>query len=231
MMKKFAIIVAGGSGTRMGSEIPKQFLPLNSKPILFHTIEVFLQVPDIQLIVVLPEKDIQYWHEITTDSTFKVSETQSLTVAIGGKSRFQSVKNGLAQIKEDGLVAVHDGVRPLITLEIIQNGYNLALKKGSSVTSVQSKDSIRMIDENGKNQAIERSKIRLMQTPQTFQLSNFRKAFEVDDKPFFTDCASVMEFAGFEINLIEGSYENIKITTPEDLLLAENIIKNRNLGV
>lgn len=230
-MNKYAIIVAGGSGTRMGSEIPKQFLPLNSKPILFHTIEVFLQVPDIQLIVVLPEKDINYWHEITTDSTFEVSESQSLTLTIGGKSRFQSVKNGLSHIKDNGLVAVHDGVRPLVTLEIIQNGYRVANEMGSAVTSVQSKDSIRMIDENGKNHAIERSKIRLMQTPQTFQLYNFRKAFEVDDKSFFTDCASVMEFAGFAINLIEGSYENIKITTPEDLLLAENIIKNRNLGV
>lgn len=230
-MNKYAIIVAGGSGTRMGSEIPKQFLPLNSKPILFHTIEVFLQVPDIQLIVVLPEKDIDYWQKITTDSTFKVSESQSLTLTIGGNSRFQSVKNGLSQIKADGLVAVHDGVRPLVTLEIIQNGYRVANEMGNAVTSVQSKDSIRMIDENGKNHAIERSKIRLMQTPQTFQLSDFRKAFEVEDKSFFTDCASVMEFAGFEINLIEGSYENIKITTPEDLLLAENIIKNRNLGV
>lgn len=227
-MKKYAIIVAGGSGTRMGSEIPKQFLPLNNKPILFHTIEVFLQIPNIQLIIVLPEKDIEYWNEITTDSSFNVSSSQSLTVTIGGKTRFQSVKNGLSKINGNGLVAVHDGVRPLVNLEIIQNSYTAAQEKGSAVTSVQSKDSIRMIDENGKNQAIERSKIRLMQTPQTFQLEHFRKAFEVDDKPFFTDCASVMELAGFEINLIEGSYENIKITTPEDLILAENILKNRN---
>jgi 2-C-methyl-D-erythritol 4-phosphate cytidylyltransferase len=208
----------------MGSEIPKQFLLLHQQPILFHTINKFLQVPDIQLIIVLPEKDLDYWHTITKPYPFNLLPSQTLQIAIGGKTRFLSVKNGLKMIEGDGIVAVHDGVRPLVSLEIIQNSFQIAQDKGNAVTSVQSKDSIRLVSENGSNQTIERNKVRLMQTPQAFRLDIFRKAFEADDNPLFTDCASVVEYAGFSINLIEGAYENIKITTPEDLILAENIL-------
>jgi 2-C-methyl-D-erythritol 4-phosphate cytidylyltransferase len=218
-MKKFAIIVAGGSGSRMGGNIPKQFLLIKNKPILVHTIERFLEVPDLEVIVVLPQKDIDYWNELNL--TF----VRPVHVTIGGSTRFQSVKNGLKQIQvPQGLVAVHDGVRPFVTFDIIQKGFEVANERGSAVTCVPTKDSIREVGRLGKSKAVDRSRFRLVQTPQTFDLANFRKAFETQDEPFFTDCASVMEHANFNITLIEGSYENIKITTPEDLIWAESFL-------
>lgn len=217
----YAIIVAGGSGSRMKSEIPKQFLPLNNKPILIHTVEKFLQVPDIQVIVVLPKNDIEYWHEITATNEIIQSYKNAIKITVGGASRFQSVKNGLNTIETDGLVAVHDGVRPLINLEIIQNSFQVAAQKGSAVTSVWVKDSVRQVDNNGESNALDRTKLKLVQTPQTFQINLMKRAFEVEEQPFFTDCASVLEYAGEKITLIDGAYENIKITTPEDMLVAE----------
>ncbi|MFN3848018.1 MAG: 2-C-methyl-D-erythritol 4-phosphate cytidylyltransferase [Spirosomataceae bacterium] len=223
-MQKYAIIVAGGSGSRMGSEIPKQFLPINNKPILFHTVEKFLQIPELQVILVLPKKDIEYWNSLEKPVSL---QSNQLTITEGGASRFQSVKNGLKLVPQDAdLVAVHDGVRPLISLEIIQNSFTVAAEKGSAVTSVMLKDSARRILENGDNEAIDRTQYRLMQTPQTFKVSIMKPAFEAPEQSFFTDCASVLEYAGHKITLIEGSYENIKITTPEDLVLAEAFIKN-----
>ncbi|MCU0326698.1 MAG: 2-C-methyl-D-erythritol 4-phosphate cytidylyltransferase [Spirosomaceae bacterium] len=222
-MQNYAIIVAGGSGSRMGSEIPKQFLPINNKPILFHTIEKFLQIPDLKVILVLPKKDIEYWDSLSKPSSF---QSGFLTITEGGASRFQSVKNGLGVVPQDAdLVAVHDGVRPLVSLEIIQKSYEVAAEKGSAVTSVMLKDSARRILENGDNEAVDRTQYRLMQTPQTFKVSLMKLAFESPEQPFFTDCASVLEYAGHKITLIEGSYENIKITTPEDLILAEAFLK------
>lgn len=225
--QKYAVLVAGGSGSRMGSEVPKQFLPLAGKPILLHTIEQFLKIDEIQIILVLPEKDIAYWNEITTKQSPDSEFLQSIKIVVGGKSRFQSVKNGLAYVEADSLVAVHDGVRPLIDTEIIEKSFGVANESGNAVTSVQLKDSIREIGEHQQNKAVERTKFRLMQTPQTFQSSIIKKAFEVEEQSFFTDCASVLEFAGYAINLIDGSYENIKITTPEDLIVAEALLKNR----
>lgn len=223
----YAIIVAGGSGSRMKSEIPKQFLPLNGKPILIHTVEKFLQIPDIQVIVVLPKNDIEYWNEITASNEIIQSFKKSITITIGGASRFQSVKNGLATIKTNGLVAVHDGVRPLISLEIIQNSYKVALEKGTAITSVWVKDSVRQFDERGESIALDRTKLKLVQTPQTFQVNLIKKAFEVEEQVFFTDCASVLEFAGEKVTLIDGAYENIKITTPEDMLVAEAFLQKQ----
>jgi 2-C-methyl-D-erythritol 4-phosphate cytidylyltransferase len=223
----FAIIVAGGSGSRMKSEIPKQFLPLNNKPILVHTVEKFLQIPNIQLIIVLPKNDIEYWYEITKSNMLIQNSKESINITVGGASRFQSVRNGLAQITTDGLVAVHDGVRPLVSLEIIEKSFLVALEKGSAVTSVWVKDSVREVDSYGNSIAIDRTKLKLIQTPQTFQINKFKKAFEVKEQVFFTDCASVMEFSGELITLIDGAYENIKITTPEDMLVAEAIL-NQN---
>ncbi|WP_435355328.1 2-C-methyl-D-erythritol 4-phosphate cytidylyltransferase [Emticicia sp. SJ17W-69] len=222
---KYAIIVAGGSGSRMKSEIPKQFLPLAGKPILLHTVEVFLQITDIQLIIVLPKNDIDYWHQITQSNANIQSFKNSIIITEGGATRFQSVKNGLKQIKDDGLVAVHDGVRPLVSLDIIQKSYQVAYEHGTAVTSVWVKDSVREVDKDGKNLAIDRTKLKLIQTPQTFRLSLFKKAFEVEEEAFFTDCASVLEFSGQQINLIDGAYENIKITTPEDMIVAEAFLK------
>jgi len=221
----YAIIVAGGSGSRMKSEIPKQFLPLNGKPILIHTVEIFLRIPDIQIIVVLPKNDIEYWNELTSVNETIQKFKNSIVITIGGISRFQSVKNGLSTIKTDGLVAVHDGVRPLVNIEIIQNSYTVAAEKGSAVSSVWVKDSVRQYNEKGESAALDRTKLKLVQTPQTFQVKLMKKAFEVDEQAFFTDCASVLEFTGESITLIDGAYENIKITTPEDLLIAEAILQ------
>jgi 2-C-methyl-D-erythritol 4-phosphate cytidylyltransferase len=225
----YAIIVAGGSGSRMKSEIPKQFLPLAGKPILLHTVEKFLQIPSIQLIIALPTNDINYWHEITESNSLIQQFKDSIIITAGGATRFQSVKNGLNQIKSDGLVAVHDGVRPLVNLEIIQKSYSVASAHGTAVTSVWVKDSVREVNEYGESKAIDRTKLKLVQTPQTFRVSLIKKAFEVEEQSFFTDCASVLEFSGEKITLIDGAYENIKITTPEDMIVAEAflIMENR----
>ncbi|WP_080059975.1 2-C-methyl-D-erythritol 4-phosphate cytidylyltransferase [Spirosoma aerolatum] len=212
---RYAIIVAGGSGSRMKSDIPKQFLLLRGKPILQHTLERFLEViPASQIFLVLPVTDRTTWLNLCEQHQF----SPSLTLVDGGATRFQSVRNGLSAIPvTEGLVAVHDGVRPFVSAEIIQNSFDTAARTGSAVTCVPVKDSVRVVHADGRSQAVDRSHYRLVQTPQTFQLNLFRQAFAVEEQPFFTDCASVMEFAGFPITLIDGSYENIKITTPEDL--------------
>lgn len=213
----FAIIVAGGSGSRMKSDVPKQFLLLNGKPILQHTIERFLAVSlPIRIILVLPARDLPIWERLCEQHHFHPAGIQTV---VGGKTRFQSVRNGLNSIQaEQGLVAVHDGVRPFVSPEIIQTGFETAARTGSAVACVPVKDSVRVIGPDGGSQAVDRSLYRLVQTPQTFRLELFRKAFQTDEQPFFTDCASVMEHAGFAITLIEGAYENIKITTPDDLV-------------
>lgn len=214
-LPQFAIIVAGGSGSRMKSDVPKQFLLLHGKPILQHTLERFLQViPATQLLLVLPAKDRALWNSLCQEHNFH----PAIALIDGGNSRFQSVRNGLQAIQApDGLVAVHDGVRPFITPEIIRNSFQTAAQTGSAVTCVAVKDSVRVINPDGTSLAVDRSQYRLVQTPQTFRLPLFRQAFQADEQPFFTDCASVMEHAGFPITLIDGAYENIKITTPDDL--------------
>ena len=199
----------------MKSDVPKQFLLLDGKPILQHTLERFLSLsPTPQLILVLPARDRLIWETLCQQQGFH----QTIQIVDGGATRFQSVRNGLRAISSlNGLVAVHDGVRPFVSSQIIQHSYETAARTGSAVTCVPVKDSVRQVDPDGSSTALDRSKLRLIQTPQTFELSRFRRAFETDEKPFFTDCASVMEYAGFPITLIDGSYENIKITTPEDL--------------
>lgn len=211
----YAIIVAGGSGSRMKSAVPKQFLILNGKPILQHTIERFLAFSDaLTIILVLPQRDMATWATLCDKHNFY----PAIQTVTGGGTRFQSVKNGLRAIKAtNGLVAVHDGVRPFVTTDIIQTSFEMAALTGSAVTCVPAKDSVRLVDETGQNQAVDRTHVRLIQTPQTFRLDWFRTAFTADEQAHFTDCASVLEHAGFAITLIEGSYENIKITTPEDL--------------
>jgi len=216
--------VAGGSGTRMKSDVPKQFLPLSGKPILVHTVEKFLSIPDVLIRLVLPENEMNYWRDLTSQHISIQDNTSRIMLVVGGKSRFQSVKNGLKTINGDGVVAVHDGVRPLIDTKVIIQSYEIASEKGSAVTSVWVKDSVRQIV-SGNSKALNRSELKLIQTPQTYQLTIFRKAFEVEEQDFFTDCASVMDFAGYSIHLIDGHYENIKITTPEDLIIGEAILK------
>ena len=219
MTKKYAIIVAGGSGSRMKSDIPKQFIEVGGLPILMHTLKRFKEaVADIELILVLPETQFELWEMLCSKYN-----TVSHQIVKGGKTRFQSGLNGLNFIENEGLVAIHDGVRPFVSVEIIRESFKIASLKGTAIVSVASKDSVRVY-----GQAVDRSTVRLIQTPQTFQIPLIKKAFETEELSTFTDDASVAEHAGFEINLIEGNYENIKITTPEDLIWAE-IILNQNL--
>ncbi|WP_082216132.1 2-C-methyl-D-erythritol 4-phosphate cytidylyltransferase [Dyadobacter psychrophilus] len=218
-MQEYAIIVAGGSGNRMKSEIPKQFLRINGLPILMHTINAFRKYSEaINIILVLPSNQIAFWTQLCEEHLFSIT----YTLVAGGDSRFASVKNGLQSIQGNGgLVAVHDGVRPVISNEIIAASFTKAAEQGSAVTSVPLKDSIRKVEANGENAAMDRSVFQLIQTPQTFRLDWMQKAFETGYSDQFTDCASVLEAAGFPIHLIPGSYENIKVTTPEDLRWAE----------
>ena len=222
MTKKYAIIVAGGSGNRMNSTIPKQFLPLDGKPILVHTIEKFLQIPEIQIILALPADALHYWTKICGEFFSDVFQIETVE---GGKTRFQSVKNALDTIPNGkGLVAVHDGVRPFVSTEIILNGFNMAAAYGSAVVSVDSKDSVRLL--NGlENSYIDRNRVKLIQTPQTFDLELLKKAYTVDDSPLFTDDASVVEHFGKKIHLLAGDYRNIKITSPEDMEIGEIFLK------
>lgn len=218
-MQKHAIIVAGGSGARMQSELPKQFLLLGGKPILMRTIEAF-HFDNIKIILVLPKAQIQYWNNLVSEFNFDVN----IKIVEGGDTRFQSVKNGLDAIDEtNGLVAIHDGVRPLIGKDIIEQTFNLAASNGNAITAVALKDSIRKVTSES-NQSVDRSAYRLIQTPQTFQLDLIKGAYSTPFQSSFTDDASVFENYGHSIHLIDGDYRNIKITTPEDLLVAESFL-------
>lgn len=218
-MKTFAIIVAGGSGSRMKSKTPKQFMEVAGKPILMHTLRKFLNLdPAPQVVLVLPSHEFKKWYELCDKHDFY----ELVQLVPGGASRFESVKNGLNAIRAtEGLVAVHDGVRPFVAEQIIQNSYQTAAQSGAAVACVVPKDSVRQVGAGTENQALNRDSIRLVQTPQTFEIGLMRAAFDTPARPEFTDCAAVLEAAGHAISLIEGSYDNIKITTPDDLVWAE----------
>jgi 2-C-methyl-D-erythritol 4-phosphate cytidylyltransferase len=224
-MNKYVIIVAGGSGTRMGTSIPKQYLSVGDKTILMHTMNKFHQtVTDAQIILVIPPQDFTLWQNLCEAHDFHVPHQ----VVGGGKSRFQSVKNGLDSISSiDGVVAIHDGVRPFVSENVIVESFEVAKLKGSAIAVVGLKDSIRKIEDNGVSAFENRSKFRLVQTPQTFDLRRIKAAFEVEENDSFTDDATVYEFQGGHVTLIEGNYENIKITTPEDLKYAEFLLSNQ----
>ncbi|BDD05928.1 2-C-methyl-D-erythritol 4-phosphate cytidylyltransferase [Aureibacter tunicatorum] len=225
-MKYNAIIVAGGSGTRMQSSIPKQFLRINNTPIIIHTIRAFQKFSkEINIILVLPKDSIPIWEELKKQYT----DIKDIQTCLGGKSRFQSVSNGLACIKSENnnLVAIHDGVRPFATVQMIQNAFDEAEKYGNAICSVKPKDSIRKLNAEGNSQAVDREAYRIIQTPQTFKVEVIKQAFQTEEMSFFTDDASVAEYAGHMIHLVEGSYENIKITTPEDLYLGEAILSKQ----
>lgn len=215
--------MAGGKGTRIKSKIPKQFLELNGLPILIHTINAFLRYSEkVKVILVLPEDDFETWAALCKKHNF----TKSLILQKGGDTRFQSVKNGLEKIDGDGLVAIHDGVRPLVSEDIIGASFRLAAVHQSAVAAVRLKESIRMTDQDN-TKAMDRSKFRLIQTPQTFEVNLIRKAYQIKDDPSLTDDASVAERSGHVISLFEGSYDNIKITTPEDLVVAEALFNSK----
>lgn len=221
--QEYAIIVAGGKGTRIKSALPKQFLELNGLPILMHTINAFQRYSkSIVVILVLPEDDFETWQSLCTKHNF----TATLILQKGGDTRFQSVKNGLEKIEGEGLVAIHDGVRPLVSEDIIGASYRLAAVHKTAITAVRLKESIRMTDQDN-TKSVDRSKFRLIQTPQTFEVTLLKKAYQIKDDPTLTDDASVVERTGQVISLFEGSYENIKITTPEDLIIAKALLDAR----
>jgi 2-C-methyl-D-erythritol 4-phosphate cytidylyltransferase len=209
----------------MQSEVPKQFMPVGGLPVLMHTLQQFYQAsPSIKIILVLPEKDISKWNNLCKQYTFTLPHVQ----VPGGETRFHSVQNGLQAISEtDGLVAIHDGVRPFVPLKTIKHSFDIAKEKGCAITVVPLKDSIRSISPDGASQTVDRTQFRLVQTPQTFQLAVIRKSFLQAVHTNFTDDASVAEAAGFQVSLIDGSYENIKITTPDDLLWAEAFLNKK----
>ena len=219
-MEKYAIITAGGIGKRMSSDLPKQFLELQKKPILMHSIERFYQyTKDIKIIVSLPEQYIDYWKHLCNEKNFKIQHK----IVKGGKTRFFSIKNALDVIEGSGIVAIHDGVRPLVSCETIKRTFEKAQKKGNAVASQDIFFSIRKIDKK-KNYAEDRSIYKEIQTPQTFRIDLIKQAYKLKYEESFTDDASVLERMGESINLVEGNRENIKITAKEDLLLAEVLL-------
>ena len=222
-MKKTAIIVAGGTGQRMGTALPKQFLTIEGKSILLHTVSQFVATfSDIEIVIVLPETYIQEGKELIAASGL----TQQFQFVAGGDTRFQSVKNGLSQADPDSIVFVHDAVRCLLTPDLIQRCYQQAVEKGSAIPAVSSTDTIR-ITEGTKHHVVDRANVMMIQTPQTFNAALLKKAFEQVYQPSFTDEANVLEASGKEVYLIEGEYENIKITRPLDLAIAEYILAKR----
>jgi 2-C-methyl-D-erythritol 4-phosphate cytidylyltransferase len=221
--KKIAIIVAGGTGQRMGSVVPKQFLEIQGKPILLHTIDQFVAAfSDIQLVVVLPESYINEGKSLLTKNGF----TKNIVFVAGGDTRFQSVKNGLAQVTASSIVFVHDAVRCLLTPALIQRCYQQAMENGSAIPAVSSTDTVRLL-KGDKNELFDRENVMLIQTPQTFQSDLLLKAFNQNFEPSFTDEANVVEASGTPVYLVDGEFENIKITRPLDLAIAEYILAKR----
>ncbi|UXX79528.1 2-C-methyl-D-erythritol 4-phosphate cytidylyltransferase [Reichenbachiella carrageenanivorans] len=222
-MKKYTIIVAGGSGSRMQAHQPKQFLELNGRPMLMYTLDAFVQYDaDIEIVLVLPEDHVATWEQLVAQHNYQTPHTTTT----GGTTRYESVRNGLNTISGEGLVAIHDGARPLITQKVINRTFEQAKKTGNGVAAVQMKDSIRLMV-NGKSQAVDRSQYFVVQTPQTFSIPLIKRAFEASTDNNFTDDASVLEAHGGKVTLVGGSYDNLKITTPEDLLIASSILDRR----
>ena len=218
----YIIIVAGGKGLRMGSDIPKQFLPIGGKPVLMRTLERFREYSkDIQIILVLPEAQQAYWHQLCQEYHFDVE----YTLANGGQTRFHSVQNGLAKVPDDaiGVVGVHDGVRPFPSIEVIRNCYTTAREKKAVIPVIPVVETVRHL-EGEQSKTVPRDAYRLVQTPQTFDIQLLKAANRLPYNDGFTDDASVVEAFGYNITLVEGNRENIKITTPYDLKIAEVLI-------
>lgn len=222
-MDRYAILVAGGKGLRMGSDIPKQFLPLRGRPVLMHTIDVFRRTyPDIHIILVLPREQQDYWRQLCGQHDYDVE----LCVADGGETRFHSVHNGLSLIPDGarGVVGVHDGVRPFVSPETIRRCFEAAEEFGAVVPVVPVVETVRQVLADGSSMTVDRNAYRLVQTPQTFDIQLLKKAYGQPFDPFFTDDASVVEAMGHPIKLVEGNNENIKLTNPADLKLAEGMV-------
>jgi 2-C-methyl-D-erythritol 4-phosphate cytidylyltransferase len=227
MVSNYIVIVAGGSGKRMDATVPKQFLSLNGKPILMHTCERFYQYDKtLSFIIVLPSEHIETWNALCNEYTFSIPHK---TIA-GGSERFYSVKNALDYIQthqnnQDALVAIHDGVRPLVSTETIHKAFIAAGENGNAIPVITVIDSVRKVEAHGSS-IVDRTQLRLIQTPQVFKLSLITKAYQQPFSKSFTDDASVLETMGETIVLTEGNAENIKITRPIDLVIAESLIKS-----
>lgn len=223
MSRNNVVIVAGGKGLRMGSDLPKQFIPIGGKPVLMHTLEAFHSFDEnMRIILVLPPSHQDYWKQLCVEYQFNILHQ----IADGGETRFHSVKNGLALV-EDGVVAVQDGVRPFASKEMIARCFDALADFDAAIPVIDSTDSLReMIDEEG-SKIIDRSKIRLVQTPQVFKTVVLKKAYEVAFNNTFTDDASVVEADGVHVHLVKGEVTNIKITTPLDLKIGELILAMR----
>lgn len=223
----YVIIVAGGKGLRMGSDVPKQFLPVGGVPVLMRTISRFAEaVPGMGIILVLPESQHGYWDSLCREHSFAVSHT----VVNGGDTRFASSRNGLMAIPADaqGLVGIHDGVRPFVSAEVIRRCYDAALSHGAAIPVMPVTDTLRLVSPDGGGHNVLRSDYRVVQTPQVFDISLARRAFDRPYSESFTDDASVVEAAGHRVTMVDGNRENIKLTTPFDLKIAESLLNARN---
>ncbi len=218
---RYVIVTAGGSGTRMGSAIPKQMLEIEGKPILRYTIEKFLSLPfDVKIILVMNKDAKESWKDYCRESGFAFNHI----LVEGGITRFHSVKNGLKYVPKGAVVAVHDGVRPFISKDRLIEIYNMAEEKGAAIPCMKSVESMRMVDDNGEYVYVDRERYYSVQTPQVFKSDMLLDSYESPFSPEFTDDASVVEKAGYPLFFCEGTRYNIKITTPEDMDLARAII-------
>lgn len=217
---KFALIVAGGKGMRMGTELPKQFLPIGGRPVLMRTLEAFYAYnSEIQIILVLPCSQQDYWKQLCREYHFSLPHV----IADGGETRFHSVKNGLALVKTSGLVGVHDGVRPFVSQEVITRCYDLAAEKKAVIPVIDVVETVRHL-QGEKSMTVSRDEYKLVQTPQVFDADLLKQAYEQPYTSHFTDDASVVEALGMPVHLTVGNRENIKITTPYDLKIATVLI-------
>jgi 2-C-methyl-D-erythritol 4-phosphate cytidylyltransferase len=223
-MKKYAIIVAGGAGSRMGTPVPKQFLPLNGRPVLWYTLDTFLGVfPDLEIILVVPAAHVERARALVSG----FAGAGRIRLVSGGNTRFHSVRNGLELAVGESVIFVHDGVRCLVSRELIQRCYEQAVRLGSAIPVTGSGDSVRLVGEEGSSKPIDRDRIKLVQTPQTFRSDILLEAYKTDHQEAFTDDATVVEVAGHAVHLIEGEVNNIKITTPADLVIAGQLLAER----
>ena len=220
-MNKTAIIVAGGKGERMNADIPKQFLEIKGKPILIHTLEAFMNFDaSLQLILVLPAAQFEFWKTLCKKHALNIPHQ----IVAGGQTRFQSVKNGLDAVKVPAIVAIHDGVRPLVSKETISRCFDAAAKFGAAIPTMDSIESIRFVDANG-SKSVDRNAYKMVKTPQVFDAELLKEAYEQEFSVLFTDDASVVEAMGITVQLVDGNRENIKITTEFDLIVAERLLE------
>lgn len=220
----YIIIVAGGRGMRMGGDVPKQFIPIGGKPVLMRTIERFYEYnPALGIILVLPESQQAYWKSLCKDYDFTIRHT----IVNGGETRFESSKNGLSAIPDDeeGVVGIHDGVRPFASVKVIADCFEAARDEYAAIPVVPVAETLRYIDRQGSGKNVMRSDYRIVQTPQVFDISLLKQAFSQPYQAHFTDDASVVEALGCQISMVEGNRENIKLTTPFDLKIAETLLE------